>query len=219
MVFDLNDYQRAMLRAIFDTDQVRESYYRSRARRDGISLNGSTWRWMAYNTSNGIDSELKSVLRSADLIRSDIASIWQVLETQKLIQVRSATNASGQAIPEIQITPTGRAFIHSWFGSRTRKPQPKGLLVEHQWAALMLVWQAGENGIDTTELIARCGGFGSLPTIHRLITYTPLPLIEQFGPLNRWYRITDYGRSHYRAHWQNYRERYPLVDAPSPDDE
>lgn len=100
--------------------------------------------------------------------------------------------------------------------SRLRKP-----LTETQWRALVRLWQAGEQGVDHETLQYGPGGFAWSPTLRRLASFTPEPLIEWFkyvpDPYKGSFRITLAGREFYREYWDAYRTRYPTSDAPQPE--
>lgn len=64
----------------------------------------------------------------------------------------------------------------------------------------------------------------------RLRDYKPGALIEEYQTSGRypghvgyteqiyWLRLTPFGEQYYRDNWQRYRELYPEVDAPKPDE-
>lgn len=220
---DLNERQRIMLRTIFDTDQARETYYRQMAARGTYPPKASVWRWMDYKTDGyGIDSELKAAIKRAGLIDQGTGSTWEALSARGFIEMRYV---GIEQIPEIKITPKGRKAVRSETGQHAHKPRPKGVLAERQWAALVRLWQVGDQGIGNDTLLYDRGGFTYIPTIHRLVTYSPRPLIEYVSGLDHsnplmssFYRITEAGKAFYRERWQDYHERYPSIEAPAPDD-
>jgi hypothetical protein len=97
-----------------------------------------------------------------------------------------------------------------------------GILREAQWAALVRLWQAGDMGIPIEELRYGRGGFTWDPTLVRLARYITGPLMEYYKPVQAaapaTYRISGAGRQFYREQWSFYRERYPELEAPEPND-
>lgn len=213
---DLNGRQQKMLKAIFDTDQAFEVYYRQEAARGFYPPKASVWRWMVYSTLQGIDSDLKRTLRHAHLIDPGTGSTWEVLESRKLIDIRYQPTI-GDPIPEIKITSAGRKLARSWTGETARKARLKGQLAERQWAARVRLWQAGAEGIDSDTLLYSKGGFGWMPTLYRLDRYKPAPLIA-YHNRTECYHITEAGKAHYCDFWQTYQQLYPNVEAPEPEE-
>ena len=223
---DLNDRQRAYLRALYDSDQAKEAERRASAARGFIfdRTPASEWRFIMYGPV-APPSALYITLREAKLIDPGTGSTWQALEDRSLCQCRYSSDPFGVQLLEVQITPAGRKLIRAATGEQRPKPAPKGQLRPRQWAALAMLYAAGDEGQLSEEMqIGRYGtdfkGFDWMRTLLRLREYKPQPLMEEFHDpdvylLSRM-RLTPFGRAYYEREWARYRELYPDVEAAEP---
>lgn len=140
-----------------------------------------------------------------------------------------------QPILFVQITKAGRKLVREALHLQAPKALPAGTLREWHWQALVHAYLAGETGVE--EWPREIG----IKTLQRLQDYTvkgearPLlaaitvscePYLRQRWPGDsgvlaterQQLCITQFGREYYRDNWQRYREIYPGVDAPAPDE-
>ena len=222
---ELNARQRAYLQALYDVDQAEEAD-RRRAAADGYFSRtpASEWRWMMYGPV-APPSPLYQALRDAGLVDPGTGSTWQALEARGLCQCRYVPDAFGVQLLQVQITKLGRKIVRTATGEQRPKQLPKGTLRERQWAALARLYQAGDAGEASDDLLYGRGSFDWYKTLLRLRDYKPQPLMEASngdwidGYFHRHalrYRITAAGRAYYEQEWQRYRELYPDVDASEP---
>jgi hypothetical protein len=217
---ELNERQRAYLRALYECDQATEAGRRARAARGFYDRTPAhEWRWQMYGPA---DSALYTRLHAAGLVDPGTGATWQALEDRGLVQCRYVSDAFGQLL-EVQITPAGRKVVRTAIGEQRPKPAPKGQLRERQWAALARLYAAGDEGIDHDTLTYSRGGFDWYLTLRRLEEYKPGRLIEQRRHSNKGYGtsfyITAFGCDYYAREWARYKALYPNVDAPQPPEE
>ena len=226
---ELNERQRAYLRALYECDQATEAGRRQRAARgDWDRTPASVWRWQMYGPA---DSALYTTLRTAGLVDPGTGSTWQALEDRKLVQCRYVPDAFGVQLLEVQITALGRKLVRAAIGEQRPKAAPKGQLRERQWTALARLYAAGDDGENTEDMQYGRGGFDWFRTLLRLRDYKPSPLMEEYrtpyhdngdgtyrAPESRM-RITSFGRDYYAREWARYKALYPDVDAPQPPEE
>src|SRR5690606_9185684 len=98
-------------------------------------------------------SSLYSQLRKAKLVDQGTGSTWQALEKRGLVKCREQLDPYGIALLLVQITPKGRKYIRQVTGIERTKPAPKGQLRERQWAALVRLYIAGEEGELSDEMM------------------------------------------------------------------
>ncbi len=92
---ELNDRQRAYLRALYDCDQATEATRRERAARGHWDRTpASEWRWQMYGPV-APPSALYTALRSANLVDPGTGTTWQALEDRGLCQCRYSRDAFG----------------------------------------------------------------------------------------------------------------------------
>lgn len=217
---ELNDRQRAYLRALYDCDQAKEAERRMSASRGFYDRTpASEWRFVMYGPV-APPSALYTALRSAGLVDSGTGSTWQALEDRGLVQCRYVRDPLGVQLLEVQITPAGRKLIRAATGEQRPKPPPKGQLRERQWAALVRLYIAGDEGELSEAMMYGPGGFDWQRTLLRLREYKPAALMEEFHDpevyLLARMRLTSAGRALYEREWARYRELYPEVEAPAP---
>jgi len=105
---ELNERQRAYLRALYDCDQAEERARRQMAARGHWSrAQASEWRWVMYEPVS-LPSALYSALRTAGLVDPGTGSTWAALRDRGLVRTpipngifwRLATGAAWRDIPE-----------------------------------------------------------------------------------------------------------------------
>lgn len=177
---ELNERQRAYLRALYECDQATEAARRERAARVFYDRTpASVWRWQMYGPV-APPSQLYTVLRSAGLVDPGTGATWQALEARKLVQCRYVPDAFGVQLLEVQITSLGRKVVRAATVEQRPKVAPKGQLRERQWAALARLYAAGDAGVLSEEMMYGRGGFDWMRTLLRLRDYKPQPLMEEF---------------------------------------
>lgn len=216
----LNERQRAYLRALYDCDQAKESELRQRAARGFYDRTpASEWRWQMYGPV-APPSALYTALRSANLVDPGTGATWQALEDRGLVRCRTASDAFGAPLLEVQITPAGRKVVRAASGEQRPKPPPKGQLRERQWAALARLYAARDAGVLSEEMMYGRSSFDWMRTLLRLRDYKPQPLMEEFHDPEVYtiarMRLTIFGCNYYRREWARYRELYPDVEALRP---
>lgn len=211
---DLNARQRVYLQALYDADQATEQERRTRAAGGQWDRTPAReWRYQLYGPTEP-PSPLYRTLSRAGLVDPGTGATWQALEDRHLCQCRYRPDAFGGRLLDVQITPAGRRLVRAATGEPRVQTPPRGQLRERQWAALALIYAAGDLGMDSDTLLHAPGGFDWWATLRRLTIYRPQPLIAQRRHVV--YTITPAGRAWYAAHYQVYRERYPQIDAPQP---
>lgn len=105
-------------------------------------------------------------------------------------------------------------------GTSAASRLPRGVLREKHWAALVRLYAAGPEGIESRELLYGPGRIPWYPTLARLAHYRPQPLVElkdRGGMVVRtYYCLTLFGFEYYVREWRRYRALYPEVNAPKP---
>ncbi len=220
---ELNDRQRAYLRALYDCDQATEAMRRERAARGAYDRTpASERRWQMYGPV-APPAQFYTALRSAGLVDPGTGATWQALEDRGLVTCRTVSDVFGVPLLEVQITPAGRKVVRTTSGEQRPKPAPKGQLRERQWAALARLYAAGDAGVLSEEMMYGRGGFDWMRTLLRLRDYKPQPLMEEFHDPEVYtlarMRLTHDGRAYYEREWQRYTALYPDVDAPQPTEE
>lgn len=234
---DLNKRQQEYLQAIYEVDQEQEKDEKGAWDRGQRTRPAAEWRWMEYGVFSGIGSALYTKLSLRNLIDEGTGSTFNALEKRGYIKCKytSLRRNSGQRTDErflmLQITPVGRKLVRSAIGEQREKPLPPGTLREWHWRAMVEVWKSRPEGVRA--LYDNYNDYGSIgwKTWLRLRNYKAGALIEEYStwgkkeewmsatPQIYWLRLTAIGEQFYREHWQHYRELYPDVDAPDPDDE
>lgn len=92
---DLNDRQRAYLRALYDCDQAKEVERRQRAAQGFYDRTpASEWRWVLYGPV-APPAQLYAALRGAGLVDPGTSATWQALEERGLCRCRYPRDAFG----------------------------------------------------------------------------------------------------------------------------
>lgn len=226
----LNERQRAYLGIIYRYDQRAEEDERARWRWHMPKRPASEWRWLSFDTSASKlklapDPALKRALKNEGLIDEGAGSTFNALESRKLIKCREDfIERGGTFLSAVQLTKLGRAVARAGLGEEPPKRLPKGQLKERQWEALAAAYVAGDEGVQKDENL-NYGGFSWEWTWLRLRDYydTGRGLIKERRKAKPTFKgnheivLTDAGREFYRENWQRYRELYPDVDTPDPD--
>lgn len=127
----------------------------------------------------------------------------------------------------VRMTTLGRRVARTGLGEKAPEKLPVGGLREWHWRALAKAYAAGERGLDD-EGGASYGRVG-WRTWLRLRDYRSKAhglggLVEErkVGYAGRSFDhrlfVTADGRRFYRERWEEYRQRYPEVEAPFPGD-
>ena len=241
----LNDRQKTYLLAIFRQDQLREADQRGAWNRGQRAQPAAEWRWIAYGTA---ESMLRLQLLEAHLVDEGTGSTFESLERRGLIECRYERDPLGIPILLVKMTSKGRRLARSLTGEQRERPLPTGTLREWHWKALVVAYQAGEEGV--TQEYSGSGRYGGIGwnTWLRLRDYkhqgTEQPLIREASTWvqvrrsvftgrprpndyeertvseqeHRLY-ISAFGQVYYTQYWQHYRQLYPEVEAPDPTQE
>jgi len=145
------------------------------------------------------------------------------LERRGLVLTKYEPGTLGVPILFVQITKEGRKVVREALHIKAPKALSVGTLREWHWRALCRAYVRGEQGMGYDSDTGDDFGYVSWNTCLRLRDYKvhgeEKPLIregrrgESFALI-----ITDFGKQYYRDNWQRYRELYPDVDAPAPDE-
>lgn len=230
------------MQAIYRLDQAREADERGAWNRGQRVRPAAEWRWIAYNTS---ESLLRFALQQAKLVDEGTGSTFASLERRGLIECRYECDPLGIPILLVKMTTKGRRLARSLTGEQRERPLPTGTLREWHWKALIVAYQAGEEGVK--QDYAYSGRYGAIGwnTWLRLRDYKyhgkEQPLIAETSTWvqvrrsvwtgrprpddyeertvseqeHRLY-ITAFGQRYYAEQWQRYRQLYPEVEAPAP---
>lgn len=238
----LNERQLTYLKAIYRLDQEREHDERGAWNRGQRARPAEEWRWIAYNTS---ESMLRWQLLEAHLVDEGTGSTFESLERRGLIGCRYERDPLGISILLVKMTSKGRRLARSLAGEQRERPLPAGTLREWHWKALVVAYQAGDEGVKQDSAFSgRYNGIGwntwlrlrdykhqgkEQPLIMEAYTWAQVRRMvftgqprpndyEERTVSEQEYRlhITLFGRSYYEEHWQRYRQLYPDVEAPEP---
>lgn len=238
----LNERQLTYLKAIYRLDQAREADQRGAWNRGQRVLPASEWRWIAYNTS---ESMLRLQLLEAHLVDEGTGSTFESLERRGLIECRYERDELGIPILLVKMTTKGRRLARSLTGEQRERPLPIGTLREWHWKALVVAYQAGDEGVKQDYAFSgRYSGIGwntwlrlrdykhqgkEHPLIREASTWVQVRRsvftgrhrpndYEERTVAEQEHRlfITTFGCSYYAQSWQHYRQLYPEVEAPEP---
>ncbi len=231
---DLNERQQHYMQAIYETDQEQEADERSMWKRGGTPRPAQVWRWMEYGVFDGVGSTLYTKLYLRKLIDEGTGSTFNALESRGFITCKytwKRRDGGREALERflmLQITPAGRKLVRSATGAKAYQPGSPGILREWHWRAMAEAWKARPVGL-TSEYGEDYGHIG-WNTWLRLRDFKAGPLIEEYAtpgkylahvgytPQKHWLRLSALGEQFYRENWQRYRDLYPDVDAPTPDE-
>ncbi len=235
---ELNERQQTYLRAIFEQDQAQERSERLRAAREQHTRPADQWRWILYaNTEHG-HTPLKQAIKDAGLVDPGTGSTFKALEERGYILVVSegaTSHRRSELIVTIRLTTKGRRLVRSALSLTSTVRLPVGTLREWHWRALVHAYKAGEQGAgewprDIGHMtVRRLEEYRVKGQDHPLIGYVEIPCepyVRKRWPGDSGYttttrdvlRITAFGLQYYRENWQRYRDLYPTVNAPIPDD-
>jgi len=229
---DLNERQQEYLQAVYEVDQEQEADEHSIWTRGGRPRPAREWRWIEYGVFDGVPTDLYSKLHLRHLIDEGTGSTFNALEARNLITCKySNIRRNGQGTFErfltTQITPQGRKLVREATGAPREKSLPPGTLREWHWRAMAEAWKARPAGLQSVA--GSDYGHISWNTWLRLRDYKVGALIEEYStwgkkephmsatPQIYWVRLSPFGEQYYRDNWQRYRDLYPDVDAPRPD--
>jgi hypothetical protein len=228
----LNERQQAYLKAVYQFDQEAENYERS-AWSDGRQRRpADEWRWLPYTrTPDGYPPPLQSHLADLGMVDPGTGSTFNALETRGLILCKNEWHGSQSRLESwlfVRMTPLGRKVVRAATGQASKPKLPAGTLQEWQWAALALVYAAGDEGLEKYHGPGR--GFGeygrvSWKTWLRLRDYKAGDLVQERivpgsedlsaypHPKMGEYRmyITEFGKQYYEREKERYQERYQAL--------
>lgn len=230
---DLNERQKAYLKAIYAEDQAAEKHESWRWNQGLGKRPADEWRWLLYADLAGGATPLKRQLERSGVVDSGTGSTFTALERRGLIDHRERYEpgiASLEPLTSVRLTRKGRALARKLLGESAPKKLPKGTLREWHWNALARLYEAGGELSSEFHVSGCYGGIG-WKTWLRLRDYydTGRGLVKEQSRFvlrpgktesDRLYviKLTDAGREFYHQNWQKYRELYPNVDAPEPQD-
>ena len=229
---ELNDRQRAYLEAVYRADQDAEAWERSAWSQGRERRPADVWRWLLYG-SPLVDSSLQLALATSGLVDRGTGSTFAALEGRGLLLTRHARmhvvlgKWSGMVeVLYVRMTAPGRKVVRAGLGEKAPQKLPAGGLREWHWRALAKAYGAGEEGLDHEGGVdyGRIGWRTWLrlrdyqSKAHGLGGLVEEKLVGFSGPssVHRLFITVD-GRRLYRERWEEYRERYPDVEAPFPE--
>ncbi|GGP78482.1 hypothetical protein [Streptomyces melanogenes] len=202
----LNERQQIFLRTIYDLDQANEA---NRGRFD--SRPAEVWRQIdfthdPYNRELFGITALQSRLESAGHHSQGNGATMTHLIKKNLIEQGLRPVAMGVMIT-VTLTREGRAVYRAGNHVAPVSSRQQVDLTERSWQVMGKLWDADRRGTFLK--------WGYSTTIdHVLIDKHHLAERADGG---YGYRLTDHGRTYYRAHWTEYAEVYPDIDNPHPD--
>jgi hypothetical protein len=231
---DLNERQQEYLKAIYETDQEQEEAERLRAARDRRSRPAEEWRWILYADTERGYTPLKQRIVEKKMNDPGTGSTFNALESRELLLVRYERTFSEYSIlsvPSIRLTAKGRKLVRQAIGYQAPKKLPTGTLREWHWRAMAMAWKGRPEGVMADG--GWTGDYGKIGwnTWLRLRDYKAGALVEEyrtFGEYSQasartldihWIKLTWFGEQYYRQNWARYRQMYPEVEAPEPEEE
>lgn len=229
---DLNKRQQEYLKAVYDIDQAQEASIKSAgARGQWNRTPASEWRWMPYNAAG---AALLDKIKHLGYRDPGTGSTFGALERRGLVLCKYEPDFLGIPILFVQITKDGRKMVREALNLKAPAKLPVGTLREWHWKALVKAYIAGNKGVKNE---GAWYGDISWNTWLRLRDYKvqgkEKPLADEkkyrCAPhemtagytVDYEYRIciTKFGKQYYHENWQRYRDLYPDVEAPAPEDE
>jgi len=121
------------------------------------------------------------------------------------------------------MTTKGRQAVRAGLAHAAPEKLPAGTLREWHWRALTRAYAEGEDGLAENLYGRGYGGIGQR-TWDRLLRYeggrfgalTVERTVGGWGSLGERLFVTPDGIGFYRERWEEYRKRYPDVEAPFP---
>lgn len=231
---DLNLRQQIYLELIYDQDQENEASEKRRWSRGDRPRPAIEWRWMHYGIipELDLDTPLRARLKDARLVDEGTGSTFTALAERKYILLQYRPIARGETRIYVQITPAGRRLVRESAGKQREKQLPAGTLREWHWKAIVLAWVSRPAGVANEN-----GFYGHIgwKTWLRLRDYQiqgkPLSLVQEYRVFDHysastgesidryWIQLTSAGEQFYAENWSHYRDLYPEVDAPDPEQE
>jgi hypothetical protein len=236
---ELNERQRIYLEAAYREDQKEEAWQRSAWSWGGRAAPADEWRWILYGSPLIDATPLRTALKTKDLVDAGTGSTFAALADRGLLltrkawmQVRLGNRIGDVEVLYVRMTTKGRAAIRA--GIEEPPPEgclpgetklPVGTLREWHWRALARAYAAGEEGLEEDGgYYGRAGwrtwlrlrdykndrdGFGGLVETRRV-------KFNATGSSDYRLFLTPDGVRFYRERWEEYRKRYPGVEAPQP---
>lgn len=227
----LNERQRLYLSTIFDMDQAAERDIKASAARWERTPPAAEWRQITYDIKLPKEiagySSVQSVLRKQGEHDTGSGSTLAALRTRGLITVtHDRVEVFGLGwVPRIRVrlTTLGRAAARAGTGVTAPASPPRGLMARWSFAALARLYAVGELGLSMDYSADRAERAPSWNTLLNLRDRRDGPFIDEFfvrrdgGGSNSRVRLTEPARRHYELHHACYRQLYPDLDAPDPD--
>lgn len=232
----LNKRQQAYMQALYDTDQEQEAEEKLYAARTQRSRPADEWRWMKYADTLMGYTPLKKRLITAKVVDAGTGSTFEALKERGYVLIRHELTMVGNTIPFLRLTTKGRKLVRSALQIQpSQNKWPTGQLREWHWKALCAAWKAGDDGLKSESgYYARIGWNTWLRLRDYKVKGEERPLADEERVSVNWtshaggfmtynqeirMKITDFGKHYYRENWQRYRELYPDVEAPEPQEE
>lgn len=233
----LNDRQRAYLEEACRQDRKAEERARSSWSYGERAGPASSWRWILYGNTLVNDAPLRLALLRRGLVDKGTGSTWASLADRRLLETRIGcvnTALGPTEVLYVRLTTKGRQAARAGLGGAAIEGRlPPGTLREWHWRALARAYAAGDEGVGSDSGYG--SGYGGIgwKTWLRLRDYSNKPsgyrgLVEERpaaryrtgGQFSDWssHRMfaTEDGRRFYQERWEEYRGRYPEVEAPDP---
>lgn len=236
---ELNARQRAYMVAIFREDQRREAEARLSQTASKQLGGAAEWRKIPFTIQadpafTGY-TEVQARLRDGGHLDAGAGATLQALARRALIaiSVDQVEVAPLGFVPRtlVELTRHGRAVVRVGLREPTPQRRPTHLLSEWLWRCLVMVAQAGEEGLSTDRLQGKSRfylGTGYRPQGRLSRGYIDLvtvqePTGDQSNVAERRWKLTDRGRDHMAKHVATYRELYPAIrvdhsEDPTPSD-
>jgi len=218
---ELNDRQRAYLEAVYRADPNEEAHERSTWSRGYERRPANEWRWIPYHSEF---SQVRDKLLRLNLVDAGTGSTFDALARRGLILTRTSPIGTYQGLVDLlylRLTTTGRKVARAGLGEKPPVRSPPGSVREWHWRALVKAYRAGDKGLRS-EYGDDYASISYL-TWRRLLEHRDGPLVRErevriaAGPSeNHILSVTETGRAFYEARWEEYRYRYPAIDAPRP---
>jgi len=225
----LNDRQWAYLEEAFRQDQKAEERARSAWSYGEQAGPASSWRWVLYGNTLVGDAPLRLALVRRGLVDRGTGSTWAALADRGLLETRTGLVGTALGPTEVlyvRLTTKGRRAARAGLGGGAAPEArlPPGALREWHWRALARAYAAGSEGLEGDGGYA--GGYGHIGwrTWLRLRDYSNRArgyggLVEErraAPAMGHRIFLTEDGLRFYRERWEEYRARYPSVEAPEP---